>query len=149
MPSKLLIKEDIIPTMADKWIFWLAPIISVVTALVALMIAFSVVPFGGRYYVPDTNIGLLFILAVSSVGILGIVLGGWSSNSHYPLLGALRATAQLVSYEVALGFAVIGGLMVARTLSLQDIVEAQQQRQVWFVFYQPVGLLHLRGCRHG
>src|SRR3990172_11274396 len=97
---KLLIKEDIIPARADKWVFWLAPIISVAAALVA----FSVIPFSDKFYVTDTNIGLLFIVAVSSVGILGIILGGWSSNSHYPLLGALRSTAQLVSYEVALGF---------------------------------------------
>ncbi len=86
---KLLIKEDIIPAAADRWIFWMAPVLSVTTALVA----FSVVPFSDKFYVTDINIGLLFILAVSSVGILGIILGGWSSNSHYPLLGALRSTA--------------------------------------------------------
>ncbi|MFB3076882.1 MAG: NADH-quinone oxidoreductase subunit H, partial [Lysobacterales bacterium] len=74
----------------------------------------------------------------SSVGILGIILGGWSSNSSYPLLGALRSTAQLVSYEVALGFAIIGGLMVAGTLSMQEIVRAQQEQHVWFIFYQPL-----------
>lgn len=140
---KLLIKEDIIPTNADKWVFWLAPVISVVAALVA----FSVIPFSDKFmvngtdigfHVTDTNIGLLFITAVSSVGILGIILGGWSSNSHYPLLGALRSTAQLVSYEVALGFALIGGLMVAGTLSMQGIVKAQLDRHVWFIFYQPL-----------
>ncbi|OFW01354.1 MAG: NADH-quinone oxidoreductase subunit H [Acidobacteria bacterium RIFCSPLOWO2_12_FULL_59_11] len=131
---KLLIKEDIIPAMADRWVFWVAPIISVVTALLAL----SLVPFSNRFYVTDTNVGLLFILSITSVGILGIILGGWSSNSHYPLLGALRSTAQLVSYEVALGFAVIGGLMVAGTLSMQQIVQHQLEQHVWFIFYQPV-----------
>ena len=131
---KLLLKEDIIPTMADKWVFWVAPVIPVVTGLVA----FSVVPFSDTVYVTDTNIGLLFILAVSSLGILGIILGGWSSNSHYPLLGALRSTAQLVSYEVALGFAIVGGLMVAGTLSMQGIVKAQFDQHMWFIFYQPV-----------
>ena len=131
---KLLIKEDIIPAMADRWVFWVAPIISVVTALLAL----SLVPFSNRFYVTDTNLGLLFILSITSVAILGIILGGWSSNSHYPLLGALRSTAQLVSYEVALGFAVIGGLMVAGTLSMQQIVQHQLEQHVWFIFYQPV-----------
>ena len=132
---KLLIKEDIIPTLADKWVFWISPVIPVVTALVA----FSVVPFSDKVQVTDTNIGLLFIMAVSSVGILGIILGGWSSNSHYPLLGALRSTAQLVSYEVALGFAIVGALMVAGTLSMQGIVKAQLEQHVWFFIYQPVG----------
>lgn len=134
---KLLIKEDIIPSQADKWVFWLAPVISVVAALVAL----SLVPFSDRFYVADTNIGLLFMLAISSVGILGIILGGWSSNSHYPLLGALRSTAQLVSYEVALGFALVGGLMVAGTLSMQEIVRQQLDRHVWFIAYQPVAFV--------
>src|SRR5512140_2225369 len=81
---KLLLKEDIIPTEADTLVFWLAPVISVVTALVS----FSMVPFSNRFYITDSNIGLLFILSISSVGILGIILGGWGSNSHYPLLGA-------------------------------------------------------------
>ena len=131
---KLLLKEDIIPAKADWLLFWLAPVISVVAALVA----FSVVPFSDWFFITDTNIGLLFILSISSVGILGIILGGWSSNSSYPLLGALRSTAQMVSYEVALGFAIIGGLMVAGTLSMQEIVRAQQEQHVWFIFYQPL-----------
>jgi len=134
---KLLLKEDIIPTMTDKWVFWLAPVISTVTALVALFM----IPFSDKLPVADTNIGLLFILSLTSVGILGIILGGWSSNSHYPLLGALRSTAQLVSYEVALGFLIIGGLMVAGSLSLQEIVRAQQEQRVWFIFYQPVAFV--------
>jgi len=85
-------------------------------------------------YVADVNVGILVILAMSSVGILGIILGGWSSNSHYPLLGALRSAAQLVSYEVALSFALLSGLMVAGTLSMQGIIKAQQERHIWFVF---------------
>src|SRR3984893_7390235 len=127
---KLLLKEDIIPTDADKGIFWFAPIISTFTALSA----FAVLPLSNWLYVADVNVGILVILAMSSVGILGIILGGWSSNSHYPLLGALRSAAQLVSYEVALSFALLSGLMVAGTLSMQGIIHAQQERHIWFVF---------------
>ena len=133
---KLLLKEDIVPRGADKIIFLMAPVIS----LIAAFVAFSLVPFGPdqRYFITDVNVGLLFLLAISSTGVLGIILGGWSSNSHYPLLGALRATAQLVSYEVALGFALIAALMLANTLSMKSIVEAQASQGVWFVFLQPV-----------
>jgi NADH-quinone oxidoreductase subunit H len=134
---KLLLKEDIIPAMTDKWVFWIAPVISVVTALVALFL----IPMSEIVPVPDLNIGLLFILSLTSVGILGIILGGWSSNSHYPLLGALRSTAQLVSYEVALGFAIVGGLMVAGTLSMQEMVRNQLEQGVWYIFYQPVAFV--------
>src|SRR5215471_3955726 len=95
---KLLNKEDIIPTDADKALFWFAPCISTITALSA----FAVIPFAKTVYIADVNVGLLVVSAMSAVGILGIILGGWSSNSHYPLLGALRSAAQLVSYEVAL-----------------------------------------------
>lgn len=135
---KLILKEDIIPTMADKWVFWLAPILSVTTALVA----FSVVPFGESLYIADLNIGIVFILAVSSVGILGIILGGWASNSHYPLLGALRSTAQMVSYEVVMGFAVVSVLLMAGTLSMVEIVKRQAENQTWFIFELfPFGLI--------
>jgi len=127
---KLLLKEDIIPADADQGIFWFAPIISTFTALSA----FSVLPLSNWLYVADVNVGILVILAMSSVGILGIILGGWSSNSHYPLLGALRSAAQLVSYEVALSFALLSGLMVAGTLSMQGIIKAQQERHIWFIF---------------
>ncbi len=127
---KLLLKEDIIPTDADQAIFWFAPIISTFTALSA----FAVLPLSDWLYVADVNVGILVILAMSSVGILGIILGGWSSNSHYPLLGALRSAAQLVSYEVALSFALVSGLMVAGTLSMQGIIHAQQERHIWFIF---------------
>src|ERR1022692_265847 len=127
---KLLIKEDIIPSGADKSIFWLAPVISTFTGLTA----FAVIPFSKYLYVADVNVGLLVISAMSAVGILGIILGGWASNSHYPLLGALRSAAQLVSYEVALSFALLSGVMVAGTLSMQGIIQAQQTRGIWFVF---------------
>jgi len=127
---KLLIKEDVVPTDADRPIFWLAPVISTFTALTA----FAVIPFSSTLYVADVNVGLLVISAMSAVGILGIILGGWASNSHYPLLGALRSGAQLISYEVAMAFTLVSGLMVAGTLSMQGIVKAQQERGIWFAF---------------
>src|ERR1035438_6885482 len=127
---KLLLKEDIIPAESDKAIFWFAPCVSTITALTA----FSVLPFARTIYVADVNVGLLVISAVSSMGILGIILGGWSSNSHYSLLGALRSAAQLVSYEVALAFALLSGVMAAGTLSMQGIIQAQASRGIWFVF---------------
>jgi NADH-quinone oxidoreductase subunit H len=127
---KLLLKEDIVPTDSDKALFWFAPVISTFTGLAS----FSVIPFSQYIYAADVNVGVLVISAMSAVGILGIILGGWASNSHYPLLGALRSAAQLVSYEVALSFALLSGIMVAGTLSMQGIVHAQQTRGIWFVF---------------
>src|SRR5580698_592760 len=127
---KLLLKEDIIPSESDKAIFWFAPCVSTITALTA----FSVLPFARTIFVADVNVGLLVISAVSSMGILGIILGGWSSNSHYSLLGALRSAAQLVSYEVALSFALLSGVMAAGTLSMQGIIEAQARHGVWGIF---------------
>jgi len=127
---KLLQKEDIIPTEANKWMFWFAPCISLFTALTC----FAVVPFSDRIAIADVNVGLLVISAMSAVGILGIILGGWSSNSHYPLLGGLRSAAQLVSYEVALALALLPAVMSAGTLSLVQIVKNQQERGIWFVF---------------
>jgi len=134
---KLLLKEDIIPAGADKFVFLLAPTISVAAAFTV----FSVIPFAGNFYVSDINVGLLFILGVSSLGIYGIILGGWSSNSHYPLLGALRSGAQLVSYEVAAGMALVGVLLISNSLSMVEIVNRQQQMGVWNIFLQPVGFL--------
>jgi NADH-quinone oxidoreductase subunit H len=127
---KLMLKEDIIPTDADKAIFWFAPVISTFTGLTA----FTVLPFTETLKVADVNVGLLVVSAMSAVGILGIILGGWSSNSHYPLLGALRSAAQLVSYEVALAFGLLSGVMMAGTLSMVGIVKAQQDRGIWFMF---------------
>jgi NADH-quinone oxidoreductase subunit H len=127
---KLLSKEDIIPTNADRAIFWMAPCLSTFTALTAA----SVIPLSRSIHVADVNVGLLVISAMSAVGILGIVLGAWASNSHYALLGALRSGAQLISYEVALAFALLSGVMAAGTLSMVGMVEAQQRRGIWFVF---------------
>src|SRR5437016_4417186 len=142
---KLLLKEDIIPSQVDKWVFWLAPVVPVFTALTA----FSVLPFSQRFYITDLNIGIIFILAMTSIGVLGIMLGGWASNSHYPLLGALRSTAQLVSYEVAMGFAVVAAILMTSlnasgtgTLSMIGIVQAQQAQGEWFIFkFFPLGLI--------
>jgi NADH-quinone oxidoreductase subunit H len=127
---KLLAKEDIIPVAADKLLFWMAPVIPAFTALTA----FAVLPFSEWIVVTDVNVGLLVITAMSAVGVLGIIIGGWASNSHYPLLGALRSSAQLVSYEVALGLSLICGVMASGTLSMVKMVEQQYQRQIWFVF---------------
>src|SRR5216684_8401747 len=121
---KLMLKEDIIPTDADQSIFWVAPVISTFTALTS----FSVLPFSGYLFVADVNVGILVIMAMSAVGILGIILGGWSSNSHYPLLGALRSAAQLVSYEVALSFAVYLISATAETNRARfDLPEAESE----------------------
>jgi NADH-quinone oxidoreductase subunit H len=127
---KLLLKEDIIPAQADKTLFVVAPIVSVVAA----MLGFTVLPFSSRILISDVNVGVLAIMAFSSLGVLGIILGGWSSNSHYSLLGALRSAAQLVSYEIGLGLGLLAGVMAAGTLSLAAIVELQRDRHVWLVF---------------
>ena len=127
---KFLLKEDIVPAGADKPLFLLAPIFSVAAAL----IGFTVVPFASVAFVADVNVAVLLIASVSALSVLGIILGGWASNSHYPLLGALRSAAQLVSYEVALTLGLMAGVMVAGTLSLRDAVEAQQTRHIWFLF---------------
>src|SRR5215813_1362664 len=132
---KLLIKEDIIPENADKMIFWGAPLISVTTAMLAL----SALPIGPFFQIADLNIGLLFVLGISSLGIFGIVLGGWASNSHYSLLGALRSAAQLVSYETSAGMALVCGLLFAGTLNTKDIVQVQANEGVWLIFAAPVG----------
>src|SRR5215813_6403280 len=135
---KLLTKEDFIPEKADRYIFFFAPYIAVAAAF----IVFSVIPFGPDWAViTDINIGILFVLSVSSVGVLALILAGWSSNSKYSLLGALRSSAQMVSYEVSMGLSIIGALMFARTLSLSGIVAAQASDSIWYVVYQPVGFL--------
>src|SRR5438128_11285132 len=135
---KLLVKEDFIPENADRWIFFVAPYIAVVAAFIVL----AVVPFGPDWAViTEVNIGVLFVLAVSSVGVLATILAGWSSNSKYALLGALRSSAQMVSYEVSMGLSIIGALMFARTLSLSGIVGAQASNSIWFLVYQPIGFV--------
>src|SRR5690349_15048484 len=133
---KLLTKEDFIPENADRWIFFFAPYIAVASAF----IVFSVIPFGPDWAViADVNIGRLLVLAVSSVGVLALILAGWSSNSKYALLGGLRSSAQMVSYEVAMGLSLIGALMFGRTLSLSGLVAAQGSDSIWYIAYQPVG----------
>jgi NADH-quinone oxidoreductase subunit H len=142
---KLLIKEDIMPSEADKWVFWMAPLFVVTTAFTV----FVVVPFGPAHAVTDMNIGVLFMLGVSSLSVLGIVMAGWASNSHYPLMGALRSSAQMVSYEIAMGLAVVSAILMTSlsqdgtgTLSMIGIVEAQKAQQTWFVFkFFPLGLI--------
>ena len=142
---KLLIKEDIMPSQADGFVFWVAPIIVVITAFTV----FIVVPFGPTSAVTDMNIGVLFMLGVSSLSVLGIVMAGWASNSHYPLMGALRSSAQMVSYEIAMGLAVVSAVLMTSlnatgtgTLSMIGIVQSQQAQQVWFAFkFFPLGLI--------
>jgi NADH-quinone oxidoreductase subunit H len=142
---KLFVKEDITPVRADKWVFTLAPIIVLVPAI----IAFAVIPFGDSVsifgkpvplYIADLNVGLLYIVAVASIGIYGIILGGWSSNSKYPLLGALRSSAQLISYEVAVTLTFVSVVLASGSLSMVDIIAAQKANGVWFAFVQPVSL---------
>ena len=142
---KLLIKEDIMPSQADGFVFWVAPIVVVITAFTV----FIVVPFGPTHAVTDMNIGVLFMLGVSSLSVLGIVMAGWASNSHYPLMGALRSSAQMVSYEIAMGLAVVSAVLMTSlnatgtgTLSMIGIVQSQQAQQVWFAFkFFPLGLI--------
>jgi NADH-quinone oxidoreductase subunit H len=135
---KLLTKEDFIPDKADRGIFFIAPYIAVAAAFIVM----AVIPFAPDWgVITDINIGLLFVLAVSSVGVLALILAGWSSNSKYALLGGLRSSAQMVSYEVAMGLSLVGALMFARTLSLSGVVSAQALDSIWFLVYQPVGFL--------
>jgi len=133
---KLLIKEDIIPRDSDALIFWFAPVISMVAALTSM----GALYFGPSFRVAQgINIGILFVIGVSSLGFLGIILGGWASNSHYSIIGAIRSTAQLVSYETAGGLAIIAALLLAGTLRISAIVDAQAEQRVWFIFLAPVG----------
>ena len=143
---KLMIKEDITPTRADRWVFTAAPIISMVPALVV----YAVIPFGstvrlfGRdvsLFIADINVGLLYIVSVASVGVYGIILAGYASNSKYPLLASLRASAQLISYEVAVTLTLVSVVLVSGTLSMVGIVNAQYNAGVWFAFMQPVAFL--------
>src|SRR5438067_542622 len=132
---KLLIKEDIIPEDADKLVFWLAPVLSVAAALLAI----AGLAIGPAFQIAkDVNIGILFVVGVSAMGIFGIVLGGWASNSHYSLIGALRSSAQLVSYETAAGMALVCGLLFAGSLNISSIVQAQYDQGIWFGLLAPV-----------
>lgn len=139
---KLLTKEDHIPAEADRRLFAIAPVI----ALVPPFLVFTAIPFGSPVEVfgtevtlmlSDMNVGLLFILAVSGIGVFGTILAGWASNSKYAVLGSLRSIAQMISYEIPMGFSVIGVVMLANSMNLSRIVEAQQG--LWNIVMQPVG----------
>ena len=124
---KYIFKEMIVPASANKVIFILAPIVTMTLAL----IAWAVIPFSENYVLADINVGILYIFAVSSLGVYGIVMGGWASNSKYPFLGAIRSAAQMVSYEVSIGVIIINVLLCVGSLNLKDIVLAQEN--MWFV----------------
>ena len=139
---KLFFKEEFTPAQAYKFVFVLAPIITMVPAIVIM----AVVPWGGTINffgrpislaITDLNVGVLYILSVASISVYGIVLAGWSSNNKYAMLGGLRSTAQMISYELALSLAFVGPILLAGSMSMFEIVEAQ--RGVWYIFYQPLG----------
>jgi NADH-quinone oxidoreductase subunit H len=141
---KLFFKEDIIVPHANKIIYILAPAVIVITALVS----YAVIPFGGTIkilgrsidlVVADVNVGLLYLFAISSLGVYGVVMGGWASNNKYSLLGSIRSSAQMISYELSLGLSIVGVMMIAGSLSLNKIVAAQSP--VWFIIYQPLGFI--------
>jgi NADH-quinone oxidoreductase subunit H len=132
---KIFFKEDWIPPFADKPVFVVAPAVIMVTVLMS----FAIVPFAPGIQVVNLNIGLLFFLGMSSMGVYSIVLGGWASNNKYSLLGALRASAQMLSYEVFMGLSLMGVVMLAGSFSLVDIVEAQ--RRIWFCIPQILGFI--------
>jgi NADH-quinone oxidoreductase subunit H len=142
---KLIFKEELIPARADKVIFILAPLITLVPAIVIM----AVVPFGdtvnlfGRQvnlYLTDINVGILFLMSIASISVYGIVLAGWSSNNKYSLMGGLRSSSQMISYELALGLAFISPILLAGTMSLNEIVKTQSEIG-WFVIWQPIGAL--------
>ncbi|HLE42208.1 MAG TPA: complex I subunit 1 family protein, partial [Nitrospirota bacterium] len=142
---KLMFKEDIIPARADKWVFTVAPLILVVTAISA----FVAIPFGPPsdffgllskkvpLWVADLNIGVLYIVALASVGTYGVIMAGWASNNKYSLLGGFRSAAQMISYEIPMAFAIITVVLMSGSLNLSDIVNAQSHR--WFILALPIG----------
>ncbi|MCB9231771.1 MAG: NADH-quinone oxidoreductase subunit NuoH [Bacteroidia bacterium] len=146
---KLLLKEDIVPEAGDKLIHFLAPIISVTVALSA----YAVIPFSQDVYISDPNIGVLFILAATSIGVYGITLAGWASNSKYALMGGMRSSAQMISYELSMGISVVGVILLTNAiapdgsnyLSLKTIVEAQYH-SAWFVFLNPIAMFIFITC---
>jgi len=143
---KLIFKEEFTPASADKVLFVLAPIMTVVPAMVIA----AVIPLGTQFtlpfidhpitlYVADINVGVLYLAAIASIAVYGIVLAGWSSNNKYAMLGGMRSTAQMISYELALGFCFVIAIMLGNSMSLVDIVNAQ--KNVWFAMVQPIGAL--------
>jgi NADH-quinone oxidoreductase subunit H len=143
---KLFLKEEFTPSQASKVVFHIAPMLAVIPAL----ITFAVIPIGPNFLVTDINVGLLLFLAMSSVAVYSVTLGGWSSNNKYALLGGLRSSAQMISYELAMGLSTVGVLLMAGSLSMVDIVKAQGSTfhllgvipvPNWYVFYQPLAFL--------
>ena len=141
---KLIFKEEFIPAKADKVLFTLAPVLTVIPAF----LLGAVVPWGGEVpffggtahlYLADINVATLYVMAVGSLAVYGIVLAGWSSNNKYSLLGGLRSAAQMISYELAMGLALVGPILIAGSMSLVKIVEAQ--KSVWFIIYQPLAFI--------
>jgi len=132
---KIFFKEDWIPPFADKAVFVIAPGILMIT----ILLTFAIIPFTDSFLVLDSNIGLLFFLGNSSLGVYSIVLGGWASNSKYALLGSIRASAQMLTYEVFMGLSLMGVVMMADSFNLREIVEAQ--KDIWFVFPQFIGFV--------
>lgn len=132
---KLFFKEDWIPPFADKWVFITAPAIVVLSVLMG----FIIIPFAPGIIIADLNVGVLFFLAMSSLGVYSIVLGGWASNNKYSLLGSLRGASQMIAYEVFMGLSLMGVVMLTGSFRLSDIVMAQQD--LWYVFLQPVGFV--------
>lgn len=142
---KLVFKEELIPARAYKFIFMLAPILTVVPAMVIM----AVVPWGDKVTLfgrvinlglADINVGVLYIMAITSISVYGIVLAGWSSNNKYAMLGGMRSSAQMISYELALGLAFVGPVLLAGSMSLGDIIQ-KQKAMGWFVIYQPLGAI--------
>jgi NADH-quinone oxidoreductase subunit H len=152
---KLIFKEDITPAAADKLVFWLAPLIKMVPAILVV----AVVPLGPRIAVPwfdgkwyrlsqglsDVNVGVLWLLGITSIGVYGIILAGWSSNNKYAMLGALRSSAQVISYELSMGLSLVVPVMLAESMSVGDIIEAQNKTPIlsWYVFQNPLGAIIL------
>ena len=142
---KLFFKEELTPAGADKVIFTIAPVVTLLPAL----LVFAVIPIGGKVNLfgverdlvlaPDLNVGVLYILAVTSIAVYGIAMAGWSSNNKYALLGGLRSTAQMISYELAMGLSILAVVLTAGTLNVQKIVDAQ--KNVWFIFLQPLAFI--------
>jgi NADH-quinone oxidoreductase subunit H len=142
---KLIFKEELIPARADKWVFILAPMMAAIPAIVV----FAVIPLGGTLNVfglevpltiaPHLNVGILYVLAITSISVYGIVLAGWASNSKYSMLGSLRSSAQMISYELAMGLSLVALVVVTGTLDMNAIVD--QQKQVWYFFLQPLGAI--------
>ncbi|MEA3297822.1 MAG: NADH-quinone oxidoreductase subunit NuoH [candidate division Zixibacteria bacterium] len=148
---KLIFKEDLVPDRAERVTYALAPMISFIPA----MLTFAVVPVAAdsnlfgydiKWVISDLNIGVLYILMVTSLGVYGIVLAGWSSGSKYSLMGGIRSSAQMISYEVGYGLSIIGVILIANTLSLRELVEQQASIGDWFIFRQPLGFLLYLTC---